>query len=124
MEPETSPRLDKWLWATRWCKTRSEAAEACRTGAVKKGKQKLKPSYSPRVGDLLLFRKQNLWRTLRVMQILQKRVNASLAQECYEDLTDPATVEEWRANRKDSAWARTQGRPTKKDRREIGKFFG
>ncbi|MCH8474717.1 MAG: RNA-binding S4 domain-containing protein [Opitutales bacterium] len=126
MSQETSPRIDKWLWATRWCKTRSEAADACRSGAVKKGGQKLKPAYTPRVGEIIHFRKLNLWRPLKVTKILQTRVSAKLAEECYEDQTDPEEIVLWRENRKRSALekVRGQGRPTKKDRRERNRFFG
>ena len=126
MPEDSTSRLDKWLWASRWCKTRSEAAEACRSGAVKKGKQKLKPSYTPKPGEIILFRKQNLWRTLKITKILQRRVSAPLAQDSYEDMTDPEAVRMWRENRRGSVFAkvRDQGRPTKKERRDLGKLLG
>ncbi|MCC5790292.1 MAG: hypothetical protein JJT75_11700 [Opitutales bacterium] len=126
MSQETSPRIDKWLWATRWCKTRGEAADACRSGAVKKGGQKVKPSSTPRIGEVIHFRKLNLWRTFKITKILQTRVSATLAEECYEDQTDPEEIALWQENRKRSALEKVhgQGRPTKKDRRERARIFG
>ena len=122
---ENKIRLDKWLWATRWCKTRREATEACQGGAVKQGEQTLKPSRNLRIGEEILFRQQSLWRTLRVTQLIQKRVSATLARECYQDLTPAEEIAAWEERRQPplNRHLRGTGRPTKKDRRDWEKHL-
>ena len=123
----SSNRLDKWLWATRWCKTRQDATEACRAGWARRedGEVRLKPAQSLHVGDIIKFRYQNLWRTLRVEEILQKRVGAPLASRAYTDLTPPEDIEAWKERRRNSILDRVRGsgRPTKKERREHDRWF-
>lgn len=122
---ETKPRIDKWLWATRWCKTRQDAVELCRGGWVVRGETPLKPAAVVRVGEVIRVRHRNLWRTLVVLDVVQKRVGAALAQGCYRDETPAAAIEEWQEKQKNSALerARGTGRPTKKERRDWQKFF-
>ena len=69
-------RLDKWLWAVRVYKTRSDAAEACRGSAVKVNGQAVKPSAKIRVGDTVVARTKALQRTLKVTGLTEKRVGA------------------------------------------------
>lgn len=118
-----SARADKWLWATRFFKTRSLAGEACLDGKVKRLTHPLKPASSIHVGDLLEipFPEGPGVRSVRVTAVISQRVGAALAQACYEDLTLPDVFEAlklWHLKKNEAA----KGRPTKRDRREIDKI--
>jgi len=117
-------RADKWLWATRFFKTRSQAAKECDLGKLKRGEHPLKPATSLRAGDVITipFPEGPGHRTIRVTGLIEKRVSAPLAQACYEDLTPPEIYE---ANKLALQQKRDAGgRPTKRDRREIGRIRG
>ena len=115
-----SIRADKWLWATRFFKTRALAAELLRDGKVKRNGHVLKRSSSIQVGDVLeipFFEGPGL-REVCVTGVIEKRVGAPEAQACYEDRTKPEVYEAlktWQIARQEAA----KGRPTKKDRRAI-----
>ena len=118
-----SARIDKWLWAARFCKTRGIAGELCATGSVKRLGHPLKAASVLHPGDVLEipFAEGPGARTIRVKEVIQLRVGAPAARACYDDLTDPAvysTLKEWLSNK----YAAPKGRPTKKDRREIDRF--
>ena len=114
-------RLDKWLWATRVYKTRSDANEACRGSAVRLNGTIAKPSSKIRIGDTVIARTKALTRTLYVVGLVDKRVGASLLPDYFEDRTPESEYEiarEKRENAKVFSY-RGAGRPTKKDRRAI-----
>ncbi len=120
-----SVRADKWLWATRFYKTRGLAAEACATGKVKRNGHPLKPASPVQPGDLLEmpFVEGPGVRVISVSAVIGLRVGAPEARACYEDLTRPEVCEElkrWLAAKREAA----KGRPTKRDRREIDKIHG
>lgn len=120
-----SVRIDKWLWATRFSKTRSIAADACATGKLKRNGHPLKPASTVKTGDLLEipFVEGPGVREVRVVGLLEKRVGAPEAQACYEDRTKPEVYEAlklWQTAKHEAA----KGRPTKRDRREIDKIHG
>jgi ribosome-associated heat shock protein Hsp15 len=120
-----STRTDKWLWAARFCKTRSIAAEFCASGKVKRGGHPLKAATTLRPGDVLQipFPEGPGVRTITVISVIQLRVGAPEAQACYQDLTNPEVHESlklWLAAKHEAA----NGRPTKKDRRKIDKIHG
>ncbi|MCB0509904.1 MAG: RNA-binding S4 domain-containing protein [Bacteroidetes bacterium] len=119
-------RVDKWLWAIRLYKTRTASTTACEAGKVKKEEDKLKAASKISVGDKLLVRHNHINRILLVKKLIEKRVGAAIAQECYEDLTPP---EELEIPKFKSAFLlpnahreKGTGRPTKRDRRDIDKF--
>jgi ribosome-associated heat shock protein Hsp15 len=118
-------RIDKWLWAVRAFKTRSQAADACRIGRVTVNGHPAKPSREVRLGDLIVADHGHLRRTLRVTGLTDRRMAASLVKNFAEDLT-PAS-EYARPREKTLAPAafrpRGAGRPTKKDRRSLDRFF-
>lgn len=125
-----SVRVDKWMWAVRLFKTRSLAAKACESGRVKEGGRALKAAGTLRGGELLElpFAEGPGTRVVRVLELIDKRVGATRARECCEDITPEPVLEArrlWAENRrvrKDGE----QGRPTKKKRRDIeglGGFF-
>ena len=120
-----SLRADKWLWATRFYKTRGLAAEACETGKVKRNGHPMKPSSPVQPGDLLEvpFAEGPGFRSISVKAVIVKRVGAPEARACYEDLTQPEVYEalkQWQEAKRDAG----KGRPTKHDRREIDKIHG
>jgi ribosome-associated heat shock protein Hsp15 len=120
-----SSRADKWLWATRFFKTRGLAADVCMDGKVKRNGHPMKPSSPVQVGDLLEipFIEGPGVRRISVKAVIEKRVGAPEAQACYEDLTKPEVYEAlklWMNSKRDAAG----GRPTKRNRREIDRIHG
>jgi ribosome-associated heat shock protein Hsp15 len=120
-----SARCDKWLWATRFFKTRGLAAEMCAAGKVKRCGHVLKAASALRCGDVLEipFPEGPGTRTIRVAGVIEKRVGAPEARACYEENTAPEVVEaqrQWHAARSEGM----RGRPSKKDRREMNRIRG
>ena len=115
-----STRVDKWLWSVRLYSTRSQATAACNGGHVQINGNAAKPSSLVRVGDSVEAYSREVHRVLVVQQIIEKRVGAAVAVECYSDQTPPAPAAELRVQIavRDSG----SGRPTKKDRRDLEKF--
>lgn len=121
-------RVDKWLWAVRLYKTRAAANEACSSGRIRINGAPAKPANRVQVGDVVVARRRGYSSTYRVDKVIEKRVGAAVAEECFTDQTPederpkPRTMDE----RIDAAWAeRTTGtgRPTKRDRRQMEKFL-
>ncbi len=122
---EGKTRIDKWLWAVRIFKTRSQASEACRKGRIIINGMQVKPSRDIKAGEIILIRKPPAVYTYKVKSLLQKRQSAPLARECYEDLTSVEELNKLKINeslffRRD----RGAGRPTKKERRILDKLRG
>lgn len=115
-----SIRADKWLWATRFFKTRALAAEILASGKVKRNGHVLKRSSSIQIGDELQipFVEGPGFREISVTGVIDRRVGAPEAQACYEDVTKPEVFEALKAWQIAKAEA-AKGRPTKKDRRAI-----
>jgi ribosome-associated heat shock protein Hsp15 len=119
-------RVDKWLWAVRIFKSRSKASDACRSGKVKIGDQVLKASHEISVGNLLQVRKEGFNLSYKVLDLIDKRVSATLAAPCYENLTPAEELNKYKdwfigksaAERR----LRGTGRPTKRERRELDDF--
>jgi ribosome-associated heat shock protein Hsp15 len=115
-------RVDKWLWCVRVFKTRSEAAEACRSGAVNVNGTEAKPGRDVRPGDTITVRVGGgLTRTLRVVSLPRSRVGAKELPGLLADLTPPEEHERARQAQLDILAPRDRGagRPTKRDRRET-----
>ena len=119
-------RLDKWLWAVRIYKTRAEAADACRGSAVRVNGSIAKPSAKIRIGDTVVARTKALTRTLLVRALNEKRIGAPLVSEFLDDQTPESEYEAAREKRENARIYshKGQGRPTKKDRRDIQKLIG
>jgi ribosome-associated heat shock protein Hsp15 len=119
-------RLDKWLWAVRVYKTRSDAAEACRGSAVRLNGSIAKPSAKLRIGDTVVARTKALTRTLQVVGLIEQRIAAALLPEYIDDQTPESEYEKAREKRANARVFSHQGggRPTKKDRRDIEKLIG
>ena len=119
-------RIDKWLWAARFYKTRSLAAEELDKGRVRVNDIEAKPSREVKVGDTLTLRQGPVTRTLVVRGISSQRGGAPAAQLLYEEtaesLAAKALQSEQRRLGQEPATTQTQGRPTKRDRRDIEKL--
>jgi ribosome-associated heat shock protein Hsp15 len=112
-----STRIDKWLSAVRLFKTRSAAADACSGGKVRINGNSIKPATSVKIGDRVEARIAKTERVVEVVRIIEKRVGAPIAAECYVDQSpapDPTDQEIAAAVRERGA-----GRPTKRDRRKT-----
>ncbi len=118
-------RIDKYLWAIRAFKTRSEATEACKGGKVKVGNVNAKPSKAVQTGDVLHVRKGAVTFVYKVLQPIEHRVGAKLVPTFAENLTPASEIEKLRAPVETFFLSRDRGagRPTKKDRREIEQIW-
>jgi ribosome-associated heat shock protein Hsp15 len=116
-------RIDKYLWSIRLFKTRSQATDACRAGRVKVEGDPVKPSRDVKVGQEISLHLGPITKTVKVLQLLQKRVGAKLVHEYMQDLT---TAEEYQKLEliKQSPFVKRKGRPTKKERRDMDDWFG
>jgi ribosome-associated heat shock protein Hsp15 len=119
-------RVDKWLWSVRIFKSRTQATTACKSGKVKVDGEVVKASTLIEVGQKLDVRKNGFHLEYKVLELIQKRVGAPIAQKCYEDLTPAEELnkfQDWFVG-KGAAERRTRGagRPTKRERREIERF--
>ena len=114
-------RIDKYLWAIRVYKTRTDATDACKGGKVRVNGDDIKPSKCVRVGDVITARKGAVLYTYKVLQLIDKRQGAKLVPDYAEDLTPPEELAKLRAPVETFFLKRDRGagRPTKKERREI-----
>jgi len=115
-------RIDRYLWAIRLCSTRSEATAVCRSGHVRLNGRDAKAAAAVGVGDRIEARVHGRDRVVEVVRVIDKRVGASVAAECYVDHSPPLPP-------RDDADATTErergaGRPTKRDRRQLDRFRG
>lgn len=117
-------RLDKWLWAARFYKTRALAKAAIEGGKVHCRGERCKPSKEPRIGDELLIRTGFDERSVVVRALSAVRRGAPEAQQLYEETADSlARREQAAALRKaGSLGLETDGKPTKKQRRALQRF--
>ena len=121
-------RVDKWLWSVRIFKSRTIATDACKAGKVKINGVNVKPSYQLQRDEIVVVRKNGFDFQFKVIDLIQKRVGAPLAVQCYEDRTPEEELNKYKQwfIGKAAAEAREKGtgRPTKKDRRAIEDFKG
>ncbi|MBN2347647.1 MAG: RNA-binding S4 domain-containing protein [Bacteroidales bacterium] len=116
-------RIDKWLWAVRIYKTRSQASEACKKGRIIIDNIPVKPSREIKLGDVIIVRKMPVLYTFKVKELTERRLSAKLVKDYYEDLTSVDELNKLQVNetifiKRD----RGAGRPTKKERRIIDKI--
>jgi len=114
-------RIDKYLWAIRAFKTRSLATDACKAGRVKIAGSSIKPSHIVKPGEVLTVQKGIERRVVRVVELLERRVDAKTAVNFYEDLTPVEDTHAFKSVFHSPLLRRDRGtgRPTKKDRRDI-----
>jgi ribosome-associated heat shock protein Hsp15 len=121
-------RIDKWLWAARFYKTRSLATEEVHKGHVQVNGADVKASREVRVGDTVVLLQAKLARTVSVLGLSEQRGSATLAQQLYEETQDSKELRAAEAERRrlapEPALAIEGGRPTKRDRRDLQKGWG
>ena len=118
------PRIDKWLWAVRLFKTRSQATEACRAGKVKVDEQAVKPSREVKTDMVITVQTGPIRRSIRVTNLLHNRVGAKLVPQYMEDLTPAEEYRKLELVKSGQTFRpRGSGRPTKKERRDIGNWL-
>ena len=121
----TGVRIDKWLWAARFFKTRALAARACELGRIEFNKQPVKPAREVRVGDLLQIRAESGDYQVEVLVLSEIRGPSAVAQTLYRE-TDASREARLKAAEERKALRNftpaPEGRPSKRDRRRIIRF--
>ncbi|MBK7427395.1 MAG: RNA-binding S4 domain-containing protein [Saprospiraceae bacterium] len=125
-EADDKMRIDKWLWCVRIFKTRTQATDAARSGHIKVNEKAAKASQMVVPNDLIHLKKDGFNLIYQVTALIPSRVGAPIAQTCYINLTPEAEMkkfDEWYVGKaKGEFREKGAGRPTKRDRRIIGKF--
>jgi ribosome-associated heat shock protein Hsp15 len=120
-------RIDKWLWAARFFKTRSLASRACELGRVQANGQPVKPARDVRVGDMLQVKNDSGEFQVEILALSEVRGPAPVAQALYRE-TETSRALRLKAAEERKAMPRYETAPTtkpsKRDRREIGKLRG
>ena len=120
-------RIDKWLWAARFFKTRSLASQAVTGGKVELNGERAKPAKHVQVGDTLRVRHGPYEHVIVVRILSEQRGPASVAQTLYEETAESKAAREKLSQQLRMAPARfvydEGGRPTKKDRRDLSRFI-
>src|ERR1700691_5292609 len=115
-------RMDKWLWAARFFKTRSLATRACELGRIEANGQKAKPAREVRAGDLLQVKNEGGEFQVEVLALSEMRGPAAVAQALYRETEASQQLRLRLAEERkamphfEASW---EGRPSKRDRREI-----
>ncbi|MDH6252634.1 ribosome-associated heat shock protein Hsp15 [Chryseobacterium sp. H1D6B] len=114
-------RIDKFLWSIRFYKTRSIATEEVKKNRISIGEVTVKPSKEVKEGDVIKIRKNQIDYKIKVIQIPKSRMAAKLVSLHIKDVTDKEQHELLKLRKMAQDYYRTrgEGRPTKKDRRDI-----
>ena len=117
-------RIDKWLWAARFYKTRSLAADAITSGKVELNGERTKPAKGVKPGDSVRIRSGVFEQVVLVKALSDKRGPATVAQTLYEETAESAAARAKLAERMryEMPAAMDSGRPSKKDRRDIARL--
>jgi len=117
-------RIDKFLWCTRYYKTRNIAATACKKGHVKINGKSVKPAKDVYIGDKIVVRKNQINYELLILDMPKSRVGAKLVDMLRKDLTPKEAFQNQDILKfaKDYYRKKGEGRPTKKNRRDIEKY--
>lgn len=122
-EPPDRQRIDKWLWAARFCKTRALAVQEIERGRVQVGGTGVKPAREVRPGDVVTLRQAMVTREVRVLALSAMRGPAPMARRLYEETPQSLALREQAAVHRrlapEPAHAITDGRPTKRERRAL-----
>ncbi len=123
----TGVRMDKWLWAARFFKTRALAVKACELGRVVSGEVTAKAAREVRVGDVLRVKTEAGEFVVEVLALSEMRGPAAVAQGLYRE-TEASKAARVQAEAERKALFASEmlpvGRPSKRDRREINRFRG
>ncbi|MGB1080850.1 MAG: RNA-binding S4 domain-containing protein [Flavobacteriaceae bacterium] len=118
-------RIDKYLWAVRFFKSRNAASIACKKGYVQVEGQNVKPSREIYISDSISLRKNQLTTELYVLDLPKSRVGAKLVPQYCKNITPKETIEMHDAIIENQRLSRVKGagRPSKKDRRDLEDFL-
>ena len=118
-------RIDKFLWSVRIYKTRSIATDEIKKNRVSIGGQFAKASKEVKQGDTIFIKKNQIELKIKILQIPKSLIGAKLVPEYIQDQTDKEQYEILRMKRLEQNYyrAKGEGRPTKKDRRDLGEFI-
>lgn len=118
-------RIDKFLWSIRFFKTRSLAADQVKKNRISINSQLVKPSKEVKINDVITIRKNQIDYKIKVIQIPKSRMGAKLVPLHIKDMTDKEQYDILKMRKMQQNYYRTkgEGRPTKKDRRDIDGFF-
>lgn len=121
MENEHDVRIDKWLWAVRIFKTRSQASEACRKGRILINDVQVKPSRVIKEGEIVIVKKPPVTHQFKILGLLENRQSAKGIVNFVEDLTPEEEKEKLEIKKHIGFEIRDRGigRPTKRERRLI-----
>jgi len=121
MQNEQNLRIDKWLWAVRIFKTRSQAAEACKKGKILIDDVQVKPSRVIKVGEIVFLKRPPVTYQFKVLGLLGKRQAASIVKDYVKDITPEEEKLKLDMQRYEGYELRDRGigRPTKRERRLI-----
>lgn len=123
----TGVRMDKWLWAARFFKTRSLAGRACELGRIEFNGQPAKAAREVRVGDLLRVKNPSGEFTIEILALSEMRGPAPVAQKLYRE-TEASRELRLKLAEERKAMPRVEttreGKPSKRDRREIARLRG
>ncbi len=125
LEQELKIRLDKWLWAARFYKTRALATEAIKGGKIHVNNSRVKPSHHIQLGELVRMRKQHEEKTITIDVLSDKRGPATTAQTLYTESSESLEKREEFSRQKRDMYLLNptpDKRPNKKQRRHIIKF--
>lgn len=119
-------RIDKYLWAIRAFKTRTDAADACSGNKVRVNGVPAKPSKAVKEGDIIEIHKASVCFTYKVLKLTENRMGASLVPDFAENLTPESEIAKLHAPVETVVLKRDKGtgRPTKKDRRQLDALRG
>lgn len=117
-------RWDKYLWCVRLCKTRSLATEMLSKGRIKVNGESIKPAREVKIGDTIQVHKNAAVFSYKVLALLDKRVGAPLVKNYLIDTTTPEEIEKLKNYQAaQRVYRETDGKPTKKDRRDLDAFL-
>jgi ribosome-associated heat shock protein Hsp15 len=118
-------RIDKYTWAVRLTKTRSQASELISKGKIKINEVDVKPSRDVKLGDIIQVHKNSAVFSYKVLELLEKRVGPKLVSIYIEDITPIEEVEKYKTYQEAQRVYRDMGtgRPSKKDRRSLDDFL-
>jgi ribosome-associated heat shock protein Hsp15 len=117
-------RIDKWLWAVRLFKTRTNAADACKKGKIMILGNSVKASRNIKTGDIIQIKKPPILCSFKVLALTENRMGAKLVPEFMENVTTSDQLEILELSKFSSFGKRDRGtgRPTKKDRRDLDEY--
>ena len=121
-----SVRIDKYLWAVRIFKTRSIAADECKKGRVIVKGIAVKPSKNIEKGEIFEVKQPPIIRKFKIIELLSKRVGAKLVENYLEELTPETEFEKLKTHNEMKSmhtFEQSRGKPNKKQRRDMDRFF-